>query len=91
MNKEFYESIIVVNGSLRKEGIFVEFEKEYNFIDKRLIFIDDSYYLGRTRNKIKTAIEMQNGQLISTYVFYDGSKIKDDHVHSFYRYYDNYE
>ena len=82
------EKIIVVNGGLRKDNVITSFWENFNIQNKRIVFIDDSYYLGRTRNKIKEAIEENHGSLICTYVFYDGSKEKDNTVHSFYRYYD---
>lgn len=90
MNYKFNQTIIVVNGNLRKGEDVIDFTNQYNIFNKRLIFIDDSYYLGRTRDKIKNTIEKNQGKLISTYVFYDGSKTKDINVHSFYRYYDHY-
>ena len=88
LNTELKEKIIVVNGGLRKGYDIISFWENFNLKDKKIVFIDDSYYLGRTRDKIKEAIENNNGKLICTYVFYDGSKIKEDDVHSFYRYYD---
>lgn len=89
MDKEFSNQIIVVNGSLRNENEkIIDFWNQYDISDKSIIFVDDSYYLGRTRNKIKNAIEKHHGKFINTYVFYDGSKEKDKSVHSFYRYYD---
>lgn len=87
-NDEFNEKIIVVNGGLRKDNDIIPFWENFNIENKTLIFIDDSYYLGRTRDKIELAIKENHGKLINTYVFYDGSKIKEDNVHSFYRYYD---
>lgn len=89
-DNDFTKNIIVVNGNLRKDEKVINFTDKYNISNKKLIFIDDSYYLGRTRDKIKNTIENNQGTLISTYVFYDGSKIKDKDVHSFYRYYDHY-
>ena len=91
MDEEFYQHTIVVNGGLRNNNKIIDFSKEYNISNKKVIFIDDSFYLGRTRDKIKQAIEEAQGTLINTYVFYDGSKEKDETVHSFYRYYDHYE
>lgn len=90
MSLDFSKKIIVVNGSLREGNEIIDYSNEYNVCDKKVIFIDDSYYLGRTRDKIKVSLEKNKGTLISTYVFYDGSKIKDENVHSFYRYYDHY-
>ena len=90
-NKYFEDlnnKIIVVNGGLRKGYAINSFWEDFNIENKKLIFIDDSYYLGRTRDTIRNAIEENHGTLINTYVFYDGSKAKEDNVHSFYRYYD---
>lgn len=90
MNKDFFDNIITVNGGLRNGKEINHFWNEYDVKGKQIIFIDDSYYLGRTRNKIKEAIIKNGGYFIKTYVFYDGSKIKDNDVNSFYRYYDHY-
>lgn len=89
-DSEFSANIIVTNGGLRNNNEVIPFWQNYDIKDKNIIFIDDSFYLGRTRDKIKTAIEKYKGKLLCTYVFYDGSKIKDESVHSFYRYYDHY-
>lgn len=92
IGQDFSNNIIVVNGGLRNSNNKInEFYKEYNINNKDLIFIDDSYYLGRTRDKIKNCIMNNGGNLICSYVFYDGSKIKDNSVNSFYRYYDHYQ
>lgn len=91
LGEEFSNKIIVVNGGLRCGNEINNFYDKYDINNKKLIFIDDSYYLGRTRDKIKETVEKHNGKLICSYVFYDGSKIKDNSVHSFYRYYDHYE
>ena len=91
IGQEFSNNIIVVNGNLRGNNDVNDFYKEYNIKNKSLIFIDDSYYLGRTRDKIKKCIVDNGGNLICSYVFYDGSKIKDKKVNSFYRYYDHHE
>lgn len=85
------DNIIVVNGGLRKGYAITSFWEDYDIKNKKFIFIDDSYYLGRTRDAIKNAIEENHGELLNTYVFYDGSKVKEDNVHSFYRYYDFHE
>lgn len=82
--------IIAVNGGLRNGEKIEDFWTNYNIKAKRIIFIDDSFYLGRTRDKIAKAIKDHQGTLINTYVFYDGSKEKEENVHSFYRYYDNF-
>lgn len=90
IGKDFSDNVIVVNGGLRNGKEIDEFYNQYDINKKNLIFIDDSYYLGRTRDKIKDSIINNGGNLICSYVFYDGSKIKDSSVHSFYRYYDHF-
>lgn len=88
--KELTKKVIVVNGGLRQGEKIVSFWEEYDISMKKIVFIDDSFYLGRTRDKIEEMITKHQGTLINTYVFYDGSKEKEENVHSFYRYYDNF-
>ena len=90
IGKKFSDKVIVVNGGLRGNNEIINFYDYYDIKEKDIVFIDDSYYLGRTRDKIKYMIQKHGGNLLCTYVFYDGSRVKDDLVHSFYRYYDNY-
>lgn len=89
-HQELAPKIIVVNGGLRDGKELIAFWNDYNITMKKIIFIDDSFYLGRTRDKIAQAIKRYHGTLTNTYVFYDGSKEKEENVHSFYRYYDNF-
>lgn len=90
MPESLYSKIIVVNGGLRKGEKILEFWNEFNVENKDLVFLDDSFYLGRTRDSIKNAIEKHNGRLIKTFVFYDGSKFEDSSVDSFYNYFKNH-
>lgn len=79
------KSLVVVNGSLRKGEIktmsadFMEPNTEY-------VFVDDSFYKGRTRDKVKDFVETSGCTMSSTMVIYDGSLEKDDTVFSLYRY-----
>ena len=80
---------ILVNGSLRKGEEIISLEPFKNYIEhKGFVFVDDSFYNGRTRDVIKAEIEKWGGELIKTVVAYDGSKKKDSSVESLYRYYD---
>ena len=84
----FRYQIIEVNGGLRHGDVipldaFLEDISGYNFI-----FFDDSFYSGRTRDKVYKEIERLGGKAIGTCVVYDGSKERDDDVHSLYRYYE---
>lgn len=82
--------IIMVNGGLRKDEPIDDLS-HLNIKGKKFIFVDDSFYSGKTRNVIKAEIERLGGKLIQTYVVYDGSKEKDKTVRSLYRYYDNFK
>lgn len=83
------QPFIIVNGGLRKGN---PIDNISNAIPKGtdFIFLDDSYYSGSTRDVIKNELEKHGTRLAKTFVIYDGSKEKDDTVHSLYRYYDNY-
>lgn len=78
--------ILVANGSLRKGNSIGLEDRDLN--GQKFIFIDDSFWAGRTRNVIQNYVEKNNGVFLKTYVFYDGNKEKDKNVISFYRYYD---
>lgn len=78
-------SIVWVNGGLRKDK---NIEMDLSWCkDKDYIFIDDSYYSGKTRRKIEDELSKYNSSIITTYVAYDGSCYKHDNVYSLYRYY----
>lgn len=79
------KNVIWVNGGLRKGARAFLYD---TYLDnKDFIFIDDSFYSGKTRNVIKEELEKYNARLVNTYVVYDGSHVKENTVHSLYRYY----
>lgn len=78
--------IVSVQGGLRKGNEVEEFDCLIENASGRYLFIDDSFYSGATRNKIKDKIESYGGELVNTLVFYDGSIARDESVVSFYRY-----
>ena len=88
-----YINLMVVNGGLRKGseitgGIMSNCEViPENLNDMDVIFIDDSFYSGKTRNKVNEFLYHRGTVIYGTYVFYDGSKEKHDDVYSLYRYY----
>lgn len=86
ISEELATKILVANGSLRKGNSIGLENKDFN--SQKFIFIDDSFWAGRTRNAIQKFVEENNGIFLNTYVFYDGNKVKDKNVVSFYRYYD---
>lgn len=79
------KSIVWVNGGLRKNAK-VEYDL-CNYKNKEFIFIDDSYYSGKTRNTIEDSLNKHNSCITETYVVYDGSEEKNENVKSLYRYY----
>ena len=85
----------VVNGSLRGENPVVKVLEyaqtvKHDYFNNKFVFIDDSFYSGKTRNAIKAFLALSGLELAHTYVVYDGSKIQDPGVSSLYRYYDNF-
>ena len=84
-----YESIpiIVVNGGMCK-GIPIDRLTYLEDLIKNheFIFIDDSFYSGKTRNAIKTELGRLGTVLLKTFVIYDGSITQDPNVESLYRY-----
>ena len=85
---KFGNYLILVSGGLRV-GNKIDLSYIKNYIEnKNFIFIDDSFYSGRTRDVIKNELIKYKSNLIKTYVIYDGGKIRDSNVCSLYRYYD---
>lgn len=83
------EPFLIVSGGLRK-GNPIDDLSCSSIKDTDFIFLDDSFYSGVTRDVIKNELEKNGARLVKTFVIYDGSKEKDDTVHSLYRYYDNH-
>lgn len=87
LNNNFKE-IIITNGGIR-EG-----KEAYLGVDSlkcnEFIFIDDSYYSGKTMKGIEKALQNvnPNAKITETFVVYDGSKSKSNNVISLFRYYD---
>lgn len=84
---EIYQTdCILVNGSLRKGDKVEDFKTQVDEM-KEFIFLDDSFYSGKTRDAVRDKLESYGCKLVETIVLYDGSKVKDDTVTSMYRYY----
>ena len=62
-----------------------------NIKGRIFLFIDDSYFSGKTATVVKEEIERLGGIFKGCLVAYDGSKSKDDNVWSLYRYYDYHD
>lgn len=83
------KSVICVNGGLRVAKPVVNLcDIDVELLsNKDFIFIDDSFYSGKTRNVIRDTLTAYNSKLIHTFVFYDGSLNKEIDVDGFYRWY----
>ncbi len=84
------KKVMLLNGGLRHLKSIDLGYKRNQIKNKDFIFIDDSYYLGRTRNVIRAEIERLQGNFIHSYVVYDGSKFKDKEITSLYRYHERF-
>lgn len=85
LTKTFRE-VIITNGGIRLGNEAIIFKDK--LICKDWIFIDDSYYLGRTKAGISVALKKirPDASIFETYVIYDGSMGRADKVKSMYRY-----
>lgn len=81
---------LLVQGGLRKGNQICDLSQ---FIKKgeRYLFLDDSYFSGKTAQVVKEEIERCGGQFIGCHVIYDGSQQPIHQVTSIYRYYDHYD
>lgn len=83
---------ILVPGGLRFEPKKIDlapFKKQIE--GKKVVFVDDSYFSGRTVEVVKEAVESLGGIFLGAYVVYDGAKEKNPEVFSLYRYYDYHD
>lgn len=82
----------LVPGGLRFDPTKINLEPFADRIkDQDFIFIDDSYFSGKTAMVVKEEIERLGGRWIGCCVAYDGSKHKEDRIYSLYRYYDYHD
>lgn len=82
----------LVPGGLRHDPTKINLEP---FVDdikgRRFVFVDDSYFSGKTAMVVKEEVERLGGIFVGSVVAYDGSKAKDENVWSLYRYYDYHD
>lgn len=84
-----YDSVIL-EGSLRNNDIKDMDNYKLLLCGKESVFVDDSYFLGRTQQRVQRLVEMHDGIYKGTVVAYDGSKSeKKKDLISLFRYYDN--
>ncbi len=82
----------LVPGGLRRDPSKINLAPFKELIQgKKFVFVDDSYFSGRTVLVVREEIERLGGIFLGTYVAYDGSRNKECDVHSLYRYYDHHD
>lgn len=83
-----FREVIITNGGIRSG------QEAYLGVDSlkcnEFIFIDDSYYSGKTAKGLEEALQKvnKNAKITETFVVYDGCKKKTNTVISLFRYYD---
>lgn len=82
--------VYAVNGGLR-DGDPIDslepFKEDLNGLE--FIFIDDSFYSGRTADTVIEHVKSFGGRYKGTFVIYDGSKEQRPDVYSLYRYHES--
>lgn len=82
----------LVPGGLRHDPSKINLEPfKQDIKGKRFLFIDDSYFSGKTAMVVKEEIERLGGTFVGTLVAYDGAKVEEKNVWSLYRYYDYHD
>ena len=83
---------ILVPGGLRHDPSKINLEPFRNLLDGcAVIFIDDSFFSGRTFTVVEEEVRKYGGRVTKAIVAYDGSKERNRKVQSLYRYYDHYD
>lgn len=82
------KNICFVKGSLRgKDRTIRRFESNHDISKQNFLFVDDSFYSGKTWNAINSFLKDHNSSIENGYVIYDGSKVKPKNLKSMWRYY----
>ncbi len=86
------KGVLVFNGKIvtKKKGINYYYPEDFDIDNKEFIFVDDSYFSGRTFREVEKYLSEEHKSSIKEIrVGYDGSKEKDPKIKSLYRYYEN--
>lgn len=82
----------LVPGGLRHDPSKINLAPFKSAIEgQHFVFIDDSYFSGKTAMVVKEEVERLGGIFVGSMVAYDGAKEKDPTVDSLYRYYDHFD
>ena len=85
---DWYGQILLVPGGLRGKRELNLSAYRHRIEGTRFVFLDDSYYSGKTARAIINEIARLGGMVVRVYVIYDGGKQAYPLVKSLYRYYD---
>lgn len=85
------KGLVIFNGKMLTNNLGVEswYPKNFDLENKKFVYLDDSYFSGGTVRKVTDFLKTKNSSVYEVSVVYDGSEVKLDNVHSFYRYWDN--
>ena len=83
------KGLVTFSGKITSRGKQIEWwePEDFDFKDKDFIYVDDSYFSGKTANKINDFLKERGSKITEIYVVYDGSLDRKPNVHSFFRYY----
>ncbi len=83
------KGFIVFNGKIltQNRGIEYFYPENFNLSDKEYVYIDDSYFSGKTVKTINNFLNKYNSSIKGVNVVYNGSPEKTNFVKSIYRYY----
>ncbi len=83
---------ILVPGGLRHDPSKINLAPyRASIVGKDVVFVDDSYFSGKTLAVVHEEIQSLGGHMLGAYVAYDGSRDRDPTVFSLYRYYDYFD
>jgi len=85
------KGLVIFNGKMLTNGLGVNswYPVDFDLDNKEFVYLDDSYFSGSTANKIASFLKEHNSNLYEIAVIYDGSEVRLNNVHSFYRYWDH--
>lgn len=86
-----FQTDIILPGGLRKNDVDLSDYEKFFYEGFDYIFVDDSYFLGRTEAVVQNLVKSKGGIYRGTFVAYDGCQERRSRVHSLYRYYDHYD
>jgi hypothetical protein len=92
---DFEGNLIVMSGSIRKvkqdkNNIVHVVKNRYEEINRKFIFLDDSFVNGGTRDRINDFLHKFNSKIIKSFVFYTHNQADPEKVFSIYCYSENH-